>query len=517
MEKGYILTTNHNILFIGFSGSGKTHTMYLMQGKEPPEERNSTPCAEQPVRAVTTTRVKNEGTVWRPVDQTEHTQIIVQSAMATSTDSTLSTIPLSGMVQRGTKIALAPPSLPTLDPPMPTASQASPTPSLQSTFDLRDTITGRMEQCVLSPPLHRINWVNLVDSGGQPQFQEVLPSFIRKRVACLFVQKLSESFDHYPTVELYSNGKLIHSYRSPLSNLQSLQCCMRTVQSQSSESESPLIVFVGTHKDLEHLSVETCAEKNKRLLEILPTNDRHVLFHGQNLIHPLNAKNPGPEDKQVATNLCREIIAHSPATPHKVPLQWYGLEVALQKTMVELGRGVLSMEECRAIADTLYFTPESFKAALKYLADLNFVLYYEAVLPDIVFGSSQVILDKVSELVQFSYLLQGSPSMVIDGTTKRFCEQGLVTQQLLSHERFSRHYIKGLFGPEQLIQLLEELLLAAKVSDNEYLLPFTLPTAESVMDSCPSSVPPLLVYFPDGGPKLGVFCHLIAYLLSEGK
>lgn len=293
---------------------------------------------------------------------------------------------------------------------------------------------------------------------------------------------------------------------------------MRSVQSQLSEGEYSLVVFIGTHRDLEHLSPQTCSEKNERLRAILPTDERGVLFYGDQLIHPLNTKTPSPEDRKVAAELCREIIKHSPAKPSKVPLQWYGLEVALQKLMEELERGVVSKKECQAVAATLYFTPESFEAALKYLAELNLILYYESVLPDVVFCSSQVILDKVSELVQFSYLLRGSPSMIVDGTMKRFYEQGLVTLEFLSHERFSRHYVNGLFGPEQLLQLLEKLLLVAKVSDSEYLLPFTLPVIKGEeIDTSPSTIPPLLLYFPNGGPRLGVFCHLIAYLLSKAK
>lgn len=179
MEKGHILTTNHNILFIGFSGSGKTHTMCLMQGKPPPQERSSTPCAERPVRAVTTSRAKDEGNVWRPVSQVEHSHIVVEAAVANPTLESVPTRvqPANVPQQSVLNDSQMSPSATTSHQPHPpklTSSQASAASSLP-VVDIREDMAERMDQCILSPPLKQVNWVNLVDSGGSHSFTKYYP------------------------------------------------------------------------------------------------------------------------------------------------------------------------------------------------------------------------------------------------------------------------------------------------------------------------------------------------------
>ena len=92
-------------------------------------------------------------------------------------------------------------------------------------------------------------------------------------------------------------------------------------------------------------------------------------------------------------------------------------------------------------------------------------LYYPSVLPDIVFSNPQVILDKVTELVHFSYCLQGSSSPVaLEGKWLQFRDKGIVTLEMFQDERFSTHYIQDLFTPADLIKLFEHLLIVAPPS-----------------------------------------------------
>ena len=57
----------------------------------------------------------------------------------------------------------------------------------------------------------------------------------------------------------------------------------------------------------------------------------------------------------------------------------------------------------------------------------------------------------------------------------KFRDQGIISLDLLKEDQFSAHYIPDLFGPEQLLLVLEKLLLVAKVSDEDYLMPCLLP------------------------------------------
>ena len=68
-----------------------------------------------------------------------------------------------------------------------------------------------------------------------------------------------------------------------------------------------------------------------------------------------------------------------------------------------------SKEECFKEAAAYQFTRESFDAALKYLHDLKLIFYYEEILPDVVFIDAQTLLDKITELVEYSLSLPSIP------------------------------------------------------------------------------------------------------------
>ena len=140
---------------------------------------------------------------------------------------------------------------------------------------------------------------------------------------------------------------------------------------------------------------------------------------------------------------------------------------------------------------------------MEYFDDLNIFLYYPSVLPDIVFSNPQVILDKVMELVHFSYCLQSSsPPVALEGKWLQFRDKGIVTLEMLQDERFSTHYIQDLFTSADLIKLFEHLIVAP-LSSTKYFMPSLLRTIslEKVRKQLPlpaTTVAPLLIYFSAG-------------------
>ena len=102
---------------------------------------------------------------------------------------------------------------------------------------------------------------------------------------------------------------------------------------------------------------------------------------------------------------------------------------------------------------------------------------------------------------------------------QQFEKFGHVTKAFLEDKRFSSHYHRGIFSCEDLIHLLEELLVFAKLESEEgpetWLMPSVLRqvSEEKVKEVCVSPGP-LVVDFPDGGPQNGIFCSLMARVLS---
>ena len=372
-----------------------------------------------------------------------------------------------------------------------------------------------------------LQWIHFIDSGGQPQFHEVLPAFIRNTTATIFVMKLSESLGEHPMVEYFDgNGELCGKpYRHALSNHQMLQCCIQTILSRPStrEGKHSRLFVVGTHRDLETKSFhsESQLQKNKMLVNMLkPLKDRLVYYRlGSEVIFPINAKSPTEQDHQVCAKICKVVEDKKCTPPHyKIPIGWFLLEQDIIKAAKE---GVISRKKCLDIAGILSIKEEALTAALEYFDDLNIFLYYPSVLPEVVFSNPQVPLDKVTELVHFSYTLQSdSPPIALESEWLQFRDKGIVTLEMFQDERFSAHYIPGLFTPEDLIKLFKHLLIIAPLSSTDYFMPSLLQTItfEEVNKELPplsSPAAPLLVHFPVGCAKNGVFCALVVYLISK--
>ena len=534
MTHGYVEARDIKALIFGAAGTGKTHTIALLMDEEPPAVRRSTPCATRPVRV---DKLEEEGGKWVRVTHDQLSQTIADTstmlppkpstarkAMSSASSSSITTS--TGTSERKTVSK----SKTTTKPSARAASTPHEKVSSVSTSSAEDELLRRIE---MSPygrhakKAFKRDRITLIDTGGQPQFHELLPMFMGETSASMFTIKLDDSLDDHPLIEFYDDsGHLVSSYRSPFTNQQILMMCMRVIQSQASQSQEgfcPTPIFVGTHRDLEDQCPEPREEKNQKIHKMLPpaVQDNAIYCDERlkELIFAVNTKTPGPQEKKIAAELRRVIVERSRVKPKQIPLRWHALELALQELMLELGRGVLSKAEGLAVAQRFHFTDESFEEALKYLDNLNILFYYKDVLPNVIFCDPQVLLDKVTELVEHSYRLQTGACQCIaaPGDLRKFRDQGIVSLELLSKKEFRRHYVHGLFSPGELLRLFNKLLIVSPINEKEHLMPCLLRVTQEPTPFAPSSsVPPLLFYFPHS-PLVGVFCALVAYLLSQAK
>jgi len=545
MTHGYVEARDIKALIFGAAGTGKSHTIALLMDEESPTIRRSTPCATRPVRV---DKIEEEGGKWVRVTHDHLSQTIADTSTtvpqkpSTTRKATSSTPSISVHTPVGTSKLKATSKAKTASKLTTSMSSTShkKSPSA-STSSAEDELLRRIE---MSPYRRRAkkafkhDRITLIDTGGQPQFHEVLPMFMRDTSASMFTIKLDDSLDDHPLIEFYDDsGHLVGSYRSPFTNQQILMMCMRVIQSQASQSQEgvcPAPIFLGTHMDLEDQCPEPRKEKNQKIRKILPSSVKDkVIYCDEGLkevIFAVNAKTPGPREKEIAAELRRVIVERSRVKPKQIPLRWHALELALQRLMLELGRGVLSKAEGLAVAQRFHFTEDSFEEALKYFDNLNILFYYKDELPNVIFCDPQVLLDKVTELVEYSYRLQTAAcrQVATESKLRKFRDQGIITLEFLSEKKFRRHYVPDLFSPGDLLRLFKKLLIVSPITDDEdeflmpitekeYLMPCLLRvTQEPTVLAASSSVPSLLFYFPHS-PLLGVFCALVAYLLSQAK
>ena len=542
----------------GAAGSGKTTLKHLLFGMKLPVLRQSTPLAEAPIRAISYVRVDATDDKWHVIDDEEQDRLIAgeMAAGVPPPDDTPASEPTPKPVgykpqmidsststdnpEASTIHAAAPEELTASSPiELPSSSPPSDLPTSQPdqasqlcsalarpTYMVEDKLISLIATTSFQQGMGRkaVDMIYLLDCGGQPQFQSILPLLLVEPTTMMFVTKLSEKLDHHPQIAFYEQGKpLAQPYPSLLSHEEILKRSVQALQSRvhaegESQSTTPSLLVVGSHRDREWWCSETRADKNKRLISLLsPALQKHLVFYGDDLIFPVNAKKPGKEDQKVASELRKAILqAASSLEPEEIPLGWYVLEIALHRLASFLGRGFLTRQEYLQVAHKLHLSEEGFEAALDHLSKLNVILYFRSVLPNLVFCSPQVLLDKLTELVRYNYQLR-TTQRAITHMMFMFRDKGLVTLEFL--QEFPKHYEPNLFTPSDLLQLLEHRLIIAQVEEGMYFMPFILPDLppdqvdrHRVLPSSPAAA--LVVLFPGGVVPTGSFCALVASLLS---
>ena len=256
---------------------------------------------------------------------------------------------------------------------------------------------------------------------------------------------------------------------------------------------------------------------------MLPANmQKCVITYGSSLkevTFQINAGTPKECDYNYdrVDRLKKALLENSKVKTRDLPLQWHGLEVALHVLMEKLNRQVLRRHECEIVANNLSFNdPASLNAALDYLNQLNIIAYYD-VLPDVIFGSSQVILNKITELVRYSLVLKGKKGLI--GDQRDFVQHGIVSFKLLcSSSELNNHYIPGLFEAKDLLKVLISQLVVSEVGEEKFIMPCVLEVS-SIYPSPPlpegSKRSSFILHFSKESPMFGVYCCTISSLMTD--
>ena len=514
MDKGRVKARISTVLLHGPAGSGKTCSTCLLAGEDPPPVRHSTAVAARPMRMFRFDVSLDE---WKKLAPQQRKDVLARAAKSQPIlldmhpSKYLDTMTLQS----------------DLDPSLPPQSSVAGIPELTTAKELGDLI----ENYSMEHPLIQLDMMHIIDTGGQPQCHELMRYFVKRSISLyIFVLKLSEEFDATPMIAYYDeSGKCVSGdLRTTQTNEQILQQCVRTMQSHKHADQKVKMLFLGTHQDQEDHCPEPRMAKNTKLVKMIPPKfvDNLIYYNlpTNELIFPVNASLPGPHEKEVVGHIRKLISTQCISEDFDLPLQWYGLEIILEELSERLDRKVMHRSQCLAASKMLHLTEANFDAAIEYLDDHCLLFYYRDILPHLVFSDVQVLLDKATELVQASCEVRSqNPSQpcVRDGRWKKFHELGIITSDFLSQDRFKKHYVPGIFTPVELTELFRKLLIFADLEDDQYFMPSLLESLSSVdlqphrVSPSAAALSPLVLLFPNGGPQLGVFCYLIAYLLSS--
>ena len=547
-----------NVLLAGVAGSGKTSTIDLLMGKPPKLEsdRNSTPCMETPVRVrpVTNVRFQNIGNEWKEVDRQKQIDLLA-NAIKHLPRGVQKRLPKDLQKHLQMKFAGDGSSVGESANPSKSdgvASSLEPnSPVDQAITAVTELVTEALSKCLaitcesgskIGQMSFDSKMVYVTDCGGQPQFQDVGSLFVRHTSAALLPSRLiddlcSPTFDDY-----FKHGKRVGiPYPSHITLGETLLSLLRSIRSHNVTGKNPLLLFIGTFLD-QLCDPGMLDKRNEALLELLPREVRKdAVFSDlgmKKIIFPVNTLSRDKHALETAQAI-RDAVEKAPSFDTRVPIRWQLLDLALQLLCSNLQRGVLTLDECCALAQRLGFRSESVDAALDFFDEVCIAHYYPMVLPNTVFVNPQVPLDKVSELTEHAISLreakegrgnESSTPTAMTAKWKKFRDEGIITLDILMSKQFQKHYQKGVFIPSDLLLIMKHLLVAAPLSipllgevdvplsEAEYFMPSLLrstPPSEleehRVLDS-PAA--PLFIRFPSDCIRCGVFCCLVVYVMK---
>ena len=374
--------------------------------------------------------------------------------------------------------------------------------------------------------------LQMIDTGGQPEFHEMLPALITGPAVNLLVFKLTEELQgRYPITYRSSDGNS-EPYLTSLTHeevifrsLSSIACLRHNTVGWNfdklpvEDDSEPAAFLIASHRDcVDDKKVDTVNDHLK-----LKIGNSAELF-GENLIQfsapgkPIFALDTTRDQKEIE-DLQKSIhnVINTKFQDIKVPVSWCALSLKLKRRKQSL----YTYQTCFKLAKESGIKDEDdFKAVLWFLHNrAGTIMYYPDVegLEDIIITNIQLVFDRITELMTSCFTFKHlGPS-----SEEEFHTMGMFTESDIS--KLSKCKRDSL-TPKRLVALLKYLHIVAgplktKVGRStkiSYFMPCALKPAdiENEHRNETSTPAPLLIWFECGYCPVGVYCCLVVYLLS---
>ncbi len=385
-------------------------------------------------------------------------------------------------------------------------------------------------------------YLYLTDSGGQPEFQELIAFLVSGPSIFFIVFRLDKDLDTLYEVEFIdAEGHSIKPYLSRHTAFETVLQSFSSVASLGKISYAqedgtivrtkPRVLLVGTHKDM-MVSEEQIVKVDKRFQEAIreldPDTQQMVQWASasQMIFAVDNTQSPEAEDVQQIRNTFHRLGTDPLTMPEyqiKIPCPWLILGIMARKPghpdpvlhfkdCVQLGQGCGIPEEkelTRALGylDRRIGTLRHVQGKDKDHGHINFVL-----------RNSQFLFTLVSNLIMQTFTFENLPSQ--HHACDEFTKKGIFNSSVFTAVAETSSKV---LTPAMLLTLLKQLRVVAPIQEDgdqqRYFMPCALahvdPVKPPLQSEKPSPIKPLLFRYSCGYVPRGMFGALIAQLLQQ--
>ena len=369
------------------------------------------------------------------------------------------------------------------------------------------------------------------DSGGQPEFFDVMPALTTIPTGNMMVFDLSKDLHSQIKSELYEAGKsspLQHQahyttaelMKTAIANIQSYS---KNVNSDTSvilpELNTGRLLMVGTHLDM---CGQTMYEKLHKVTKTEEMMCNDVLAGGTSqivyncdgrVIHPIsNTDCEGRDEAAQKIRTAIEDMSKYQKSSSQVPINWLLFQLEVQLT----GKDYIERSKCIEIAERCYIKENEIDYVLMYFHELGILLHYREVsgLKNIIFCNPQWLFDQLTELIKVKY----NPPPLI----QKDIGKGIFDKQRLFDIYSKRLDTKGTVKFENLLELFTHLKIMSELPNkpDQYFMPALLnpaPTGISLQEEYGIKVhDAMLIKFENRYFPRGMFCCLVTDLAQCG-
>ena len=535
---------------------GKTSFKSLLFNWSAPKFHNSTALATRPIRALEMVAGRNEGKIWEKVTSLDLLRMLSDAIHALEQDSQQETddpisendsvtafftdspqefisnensTSITGLAKQKLKsdivvsiqpnqteretsdiasfhMSLSDTTMSTDKATQPVDSNTSPTKEVSSyiTNEKADQYSQKLSKLFSEQKAtqnrHKATWINVLDSGGQPQFADVSRAFVRGNTINIICTKLTESLFEKPQFCYSLNGKLLNQPSElQMNNLQLIEHFVRSIVSSKNaivkgSKSLPLFMIIGTCYDKikrwKKKSYEPLEFKNEQLLSTLSEFHDHFIFHNdepKKIIFPVDNL-CWWNRKKISSSLRQHIMSYKKdigiAAP--IPVRWYMFELRIKEEASQEEHGMISLEICHGIGVSLGMNGNDILKSLSHLHIMALFLYFPIVLPNVIFTNPQYLLDMLSSLIRVSFIdslediLHEGKSIAPD-TQRAFREFGIFDESLL--DNICLPFVSSLFTKHAFLMLLRYLRIITPLSTTDgikrYFMPVVLPPQQA--------------------------------------
>ena len=364
--------------------------------------------------------------------------------------------------------------------------------------------------------LFKLQVILFLDSGGQPQFHEVVSAFSHNVSLVLIFIKLNECLDALCTNAFTDEEGRWFRERCPslLTNEQMVVQFVNTMMCKpvtGSEGMYTRFMVIGTHRDCMHECEENLLQKNERLASLLlPALEENLIRNGKYIIFPVNAKYPDANDQKYFSLIREKVSDVSASLDVDTPVAFLLLLNDINKYAEEQQRRVMSIDECQVVAGRLKMERQTLEAALIHFNQLSIWMYMPSVLPGVVFIDPQMPLDSMNRIVRHSFLV-GEGEVELVSSEYHLWKEGVVSSEMLNKAEFCSSFVSGLFDADDALRLFQSLYIVARLNERDFIMPAMLQTVEEkdikgYLPAASEHVAPLFLHFLKSRIANGVFC-----------